>query len=44
MNYVDVDVFVREINYSLQTVKPLHNGHLGTEESGSCREVAVMGS
>jgi len=25
------------------TVKPPHKGHPGTDESGRCREVAVMG-
>lgn len=27
----------------IDTVGPLHNGHLGTEESGHCTEVAVIG-
>ena len=26
----------------LVTVEPPHNGHMGTEESGRCREVAVV--
>ena len=33
----------KQLGSSFGTVEPLYNGHLGTEESGGCREVAVSG-
>ena len=33
----------KQLGSSFGTIKHLDNGHLGTEESGRCREVAVSG-
>ena len=33
----------KQLGSSFGTIEHLDNGHLGTEESGHCREVAVSG-
>ena len=38
----DIQGRISEPEICIDTVGPLHNGHLGTEESGHCTEVAVV--